>query len=146
MAISKPRFAILLISFSLYVSVSVAVTTPSTSFVSLAPKYRPPVSSRIIIISKPSPMISARSGHAAASSLYRYAGLRFANRLSDFLSFNSPASGRSSGASLYHGDVAVLPPIEPISTASESRAVAIASSVRGTPVASIEQPPIRISV
>ena len=69
-----------------------------------------------------------------------------ANRLSDFLSFKSPASGRSSGASLYHGDVAVLPPIEPISTASESSAVAIASSVRGTPVASIEQPPIRMSV
>ena len=43
--------------------------------------------------------------------------------MSDFLSFKSPASGRSSGASLYHGDVAVLPPIEPISTASESSAV-----------------------
>jgi len=40
----------------------------------------------------------------------------------------------------------VFPPIEPMSTASLAFAAAIASSVRGSPHASIEQPPIRISV
>ena len=36
-------------------------------------------------------------------------------------------------------------PIDPIRTASDAFAAAIASSVSGTPVASIEHPPIRIS-
>ena len=83
---------------------------------------------------------------AFINSSYKYAGRRFANRLSDLRSFKSPASGRSSGANLYHGDVEVFPPIDPISTASLAFAAAIASSVKGTPVASIEHPPIRISV
>ena len=39
------RFAILRISFSLYVSVSSAVNTPSRSSVTLLPKYKPPVAS-----------------------------------------------------------------------------------------------------
>ena len=69
-----------------------------------------------------------------------------ANKLSSLRNFNNPASGLSSGGSLYQGDVEVFPPIEPIRTASLSNAVLIASSVSGTPVASIEQPPIRISV
>ena len=43
------------------------------------------------------------------------------------------ASGRLDGSSLYHGDVLASPPMEPISTASEAFAWAMASSVRGTP-------------
>ena len=57
-------FAIRRISFSLYVSVSIAVLTPSTSSVFLAPKYSPPVSSLMISISNPAALISSRSGHA----------------------------------------------------------------------------------
>ena len=145
MAMSNPLFAILRISVSLYVRVSVAVITPSTSSVFRAPKYNPPVSSRMIIISNPSPIISSRSGHASFNSSYKYAGLKFANKFKDFLNFNNPASGLNSGANLYHGEVAVLPPMEPISTASDAFAAAIASSVNGTPVASIEHPPIKIA-
>ena len=39
-------------------------------------------------------MISSRSGQAAFSSSYRYAGRRFANKFRDLRSFRSPASGR----------------------------------------------------
>ena len=64
--------------------------------------------------------------------------------VNDFLNLRSPASGLFSGGSLYYGDVAVFPPIEPIKTASEAFAVAIASSVKGTPCTSIEAPPIKM--
>ena len=47
---------------------------------------------------------------------------------------------------MYQGEVEVFPPMEPISTASAAFAVAIASSVRGTPQASMDAPPMRISV
>ena len=146
MAISKPRFAIRLISVSEYVRESLATSCPFSSLVERSPKYSPPVSSRIIIISKPSPIMSSLRGQASFNSSYKYAGLRFAKRLRLFLSLSNPASGRLSAGSLYQGLVDVLPPIEPISTASEAFAASIASSVRGSPVASIEQPPIRISL
>ena len=91
-------------------------------------------------------MMSSRSGHAAFNSSYKYAGLKFAKRFNSLRIFKSPASGLKFGGSLYQGEVVVFPPMEPISTASLALAAAIASSVKGTPVASMEQPPIRISV
>ena len=58
---------------------------------------------------------------------------------------SNPASGLKFGGSLYHGEVLVLPPMEPIKTAADAFAASIASSVNGTPVASMEHPPIKIS-
>lgn len=43
--------------------------------------------------------ISSFSGHASLSSSYNTAGLKFANKFSSFLIFNSPASGRFEGSS-----------------------------------------------
>ena len=99
----------------------------------------------MIIISKPSPIMSSRSGQASFNSSYRYAGLKFAKRFNAFLNLSNPASGLKFGESLYHGEVLVLPPMEPINTASDAFAASIASSVNGTPVASMEHPPIKIS-
>ena len=80
------------------------------------------------------------------SSGYRYAGLKFAKSESALRIPRSPASGLFSGGSLYHGDVDVLPPIEPIRTASEDLAISMVSWVSGTPYLSIEHPPISTSV
>ena len=96
--------------------------------------------------SNPSPIISSFNGQAAFNSLYKYAGRILANNPRDLRSFKSPASGLNSGGSLYHEDVVVSPPMEPIKTASDDLHTSIASSVNGTPVASIEHPPIKTSV
>ena len=97
-------------------------------------------------MSNPSPMISSRRGHAARSSLYKYAGRILANNSKSLRIFNNPASGLRSGATSYHLELPTLPPTAPRSTASEALAIATASSVRGTPHSSIEQPPIKIFV
>ena len=97
-------------------------------------------------ISNPSPITSSRSGHAFFNSSYKYAGLILANNPRALRSFNNPASGLRSGATSYHLELPTLPPTAPRSTASEALAIATASSVRGTPHSSIEQPPIKIFV
>ena len=89
-------------------------------------------------------MISSFKGQAPFNSLYKYAGLRLANKFKDFLIFNKPASGLNEGSNLYQGDVVVSPPIDPNKTASLSFAISIASSLKGVPQTSIEQPPIKI--
>ena len=125
---------------------SCALRTPFSSTVPLSPKYKPPVSSLIIIISKPFPIISFLRGQACFNSLYKYAGRILANNSSSLRIFKSPASGLLSGGSLYHGEVLVLPPMEPISTASALLHTFTASSVSGTPCTSMEAPPISTSV
>ena len=69
-----------------------------------------------------------------------------ANSSSPFLIARSPASGLLSGGSSYQLSTPTLPPTAPKRTASDAFAVASASSVRGTPYASIEQPPISTSL
>ena len=143
---SKPRFAIRRISSSVYVRESVAVRTPFFSSVERSPKYKPPVSSRMIIISKPPSVISSFKGQAPFNSSYNTAGLKFANRFNAFLIFSNPASGLLDGSSLYQGDVLASPPIDPSNTASLFFASSIVSSVNGTPYVSIDAPPIKSCV
>ena len=87
----------------------------------------------MMTISNPSPITSSRSGHAFFNSSYKYAGLMLANNPRDLRSFNKPASSLNCAGSLYHGDVLVFPPIEPINTASLFLAISKASSVNGSP-------------
>ena len=133
LAISNPLIAILLISSSLYTRESVAVLRPSTTSVFLSPKYKPPVNSLMITISIPWLLIDSLSGHASASSLYKYAGRTFANNPSSFLILRRPASGLKLGATSYHLELPTSPPTAPRSTASPLFAISRASSVRGTP-------------
>ena len=145
-AISNARFAILRISFSLYVSESYAVMTPFSSTVFRSPKYSPPVNSRMIIMSKPPSVMDSFNGQAPFSSSYRTAGRRLANRFNSFRILKSPASGRFDGSNWYHGEVLASPPIDPISTASHFFASATVSSVSGTPCTSMDAPPKSRSV
>ena len=138
--------AILLISFSSYFNVSTAVLTPLTTVVDLSPKYNPPVNSLTIIRSNPFSPVSFFKTQASDNSLYKYAGRKLAKSFNSFLNLSKPASGLNFASSLYQGDVLGSPPIEPIKTASALVASFMASSVSGTPHASMDAPPINISL
>ena len=97
-------------------------------------------------ISNPSPIISSLRGHAPLSSLNRYAGRILAKSPSSLRILRSPASGLRLGATSYHLELPTLPPTAPRRTESLDLATARASSESGTPYASMEHPPINISV
>ena len=71
------------------------------------PKYKPPVSSRMIIISNPPSVSSSFKGQAPFNSSYKTAGLKLANNPNSLRIFNKPASGLRFGSNLYHGEVVV---------------------------------------
>ena len=111
-----------------------------------SPKYTPPVSSRTTTKSKPPPINSSFSGQAFFNCGNKSAGRRLQKSPNPLRMARSPASGRRLGGSSYHFDSPTLPPTAPSSTESLSLAVLRASSVNGTPVASMETPPISTSL
>src|SRR5580700_2572583 len=100
----------------------------------------PPVLSRTIIRSSPR-ITSAFSVEASTSGSSTMAGRKLANRSSSLRSRRMEISGRLSNPNASHFG----PPTEPNRMASASRALAIVSSVIGTPRASSEAPPTRSS-